>query len=631
MSGMEKIRIHLCGVSEEIREAAGYLEEKLRAEFRPDGVTVRGIGDAKALQVTKEEDGYAIAYSQPVEFFRGLAIAADRIRGGVDEDTIQKRYFDTCGMMLDVSRGRVITVETAKDLLEYMALMGLNMMMLYTEDTYVMEKYPYFGYQKGAYTREELQEIDRYALQFGIELIPCIQTLSHLATALRWEYAGKFRDTANTLYVGKEETYEFIRDMFRTVKECFTTRRTHIGLDEAGDVGAGKKRKLEGYIPAFELLTQHLQRVCEIAAEEGLNPMMWSDMFFKFGKLGGDYDYTSRIPDGFAKELPQNIEMVYWDYCYDNGEVTDLFLRKHAEELGRKTIFAGGIWTWNRMTANYDKTFSTANGQLGMCKKHGISDVFATIWCNTNSLFNLYSILPGLQMWAEHCYQEEVSQELLADRFRICTGYELADFLLLGVDDFTEEERKEYMDPGCFCINSSAQHFFNDIFTGLFDKTLADFDFEAHYRKYEEGLRRLSDMGKMEPVFAQARVLTGLLVKKSCIKARLLEAYRERDGQKLSEVIGQLEELLDLYEAYHNCSMEIWHQQNKPFGWDASDIRLGSMESRLKTVIRRVRDLAEGKVDCLPELEAEQLYFYGSRKPLTESGVFQSITTVVGI
>ena len=71
--------------------------------------------------------------------------------------------------------------------------------------------------------------------------------------------------------------------------------------------------------------------------------------------------------------------------------------------------------------------------------------------------------------------------------------------------------------------------------------------------------------------------------------------------------------------------------QNKPFGWDASDIRLGSMESRLKTVIRRVRDLAEGKVDCLPELEAEQLYFYGSRKPLTESGVFQSITTVVGI
>lgn len=631
MSGTEKVRIHLSGVSEEIRKAAECLEEKLQAEFRPDGVAVRGIGEAKALQVTREADGYVIAYSQPVEFFRGLAIVADGIRSGKCADTLQKRYFTTCGMMLDVSRGRVITVETAKDLLEYMALMGLNMMMLYTEDTYVMEKYPYFGYQKGAYTREELREIDRYALQFGIELIPCIQTLSHLATALRWEYAGKFKDTANTLYVGKEETYEFIRDMFRTVKECFTTHRIHIGLDEAGDVGTGKKRKLEGYIPAFELLTQHLQRVCEIAAEEGLDPMMWSDMFFKFGKLGGDYDYTSRIPEGFAKELPENIEMVYWDYCYDNGEVTDLFLKKHAEELGRKTIFAGGIWTWNRMTTNYDKTFSTANGQLGICKKHGVKDVFATVWCNTNSLFNLYSILPGLQMWAEHCYREAVSQEQLADSFRICTGYELADFLLLGVDDFPIEDREKYMDPGSFCINSSAQHFFNDPFTGLFDRTLADYDFEAHYKRYEEGLQKLPDMGKMEPVFEQARLLTGLLVRKSGIKDRLLEAYREREEQKLTECIGLLEELLAFYEQYHICSMEIWHRQNKPFGWDASDIRLGSMESRLKTVIRRVRDLAEGKVDSLPELEAEQLYFYQSRKPLTESGSFQSITTVGGI
>ena len=51
MSGMEKVRIHLCGVSEEIRKAAECLEEKLQAEFRPDGVAVRGIGEAKASAI----------------------------------------------------------------------------------------------------------------------------------------------------------------------------------------------------------------------------------------------------------------------------------------------------------------------------------------------------------------------------------------------------------------------------------------------------------------------------------------------------------------------------------------------------------------------------------------------------
>ena len=631
MKQVEAVKIQLAGATDAMYRAAVCLADKLHVVFAEDGVKVRLNGGADTLSVCPEGAGYVISYGQPVEVFRGLAKAVDQIRSGKMKQIQEERWLDTCGMMLDVSRGRVITVETAKDLLEYMALMGLNMMMLYTEDTYQIEKYPYFGYRKGAYTKEELREIDEYALQFGIELIPCIQTLSHLATALRWGYAGKFKDTANTLYVGKEETYEFIRDMFQTIKECFTTRRIHIGLDEAGDVGSGSKRKKEGYVPPFQLLTEHLERVCAIAKEEGLEPMMWSDMFFKFGTRGGDYDETSQIPEGYAEVLPANIEMVYWDYCFDNGTVTDLFLKKHAAELGKKTIFAGGIWTWNRMTVNLDKTFSTANGQLRSCKANGVREAFVTVWCNTNSLFSLYSILPGLQMWAEHRYHKEVSEDLLAESFRICTGYELEDFLLLSVDDFSEEEKAQYWDPAAFCINSSAQVFFNDPFTGLFDKTLSGYDFASHYRKYEEGLLKLEPMGPMEKMFEQARILTGLLVKKSGIKAQITEAYDTREKEKLSRCIGELEDLLQRYEAFHEISMDLWHEQNKPFGWDASDIRLGSMESRLKSVIKRLKALEEGKIDRLPELEEEALYFYNNEKPLTESGSFQSIMTIQGL
>ena len=37
--------------------------------------------------------------------------------------------------------------------------MGLNSMMLYTEDTYTVDNYPYFGYLRGRYSKEELKEI----------------------------------------------------------------------------------------------------------------------------------------------------------------------------------------------------------------------------------------------------------------------------------------------------------------------------------------------------------------------------------------------------------------------------------------------------------------------------------------
>ena len=40
------------------------------------------------------------------------------------------------------------------------ALMGLNLVMLYTEDTYEVEGWPYFGYMRGRYSREELEAID---------------------------------------------------------------------------------------------------------------------------------------------------------------------------------------------------------------------------------------------------------------------------------------------------------------------------------------------------------------------------------------------------------------------------------------------------------------------------------------
>jgi N-acetyl-beta-hexosaminidase len=111
--------------------------------------------------------------------------------------------------------------------------------MLYTEDTYEIEGRPYFGYMRGRYNKDEIRELDAYAIKLGIELIPCIQVLGHLATHLRWHATAPYRDTTNVLLVGAKETYELIDDMFKTISECFTSKRIHIGMDETKDLGTG--------------------------------------------------------------------------------------------------------------------------------------------------------------------------------------------------------------------------------------------------------------------------------------------------------------------------------------------------------------------------------------------------------
>ena len=93
-------------------------------------------------------------------------------------------YLDKNGIMLDCSRNSVLNVETIKKYIRLQASLGMNTMMLYTEDTYEVPEYPYFGAFRGRYTREELKECDDYADLFGIEMVPCIQALAHLKTCL---------------------------------------------------------------------------------------------------------------------------------------------------------------------------------------------------------------------------------------------------------------------------------------------------------------------------------------------------------------------------------------------------------------------------------------------------------------
>ena len=114
------------------------------------------------------------------------------------------------GVMLDCSRNAVMNVPSLKRFIDHLAKMGYNMLQLYTEDTYEIEGEPYFGYLRGRYTVEEMQELDAYAKERGIEMIPCIQTLGHLSRLFRWRRFYEVCDGYDVLLPEDEKTYELI-------------------------------------------------------------------------------------------------------------------------------------------------------------------------------------------------------------------------------------------------------------------------------------------------------------------------------------------------------------------------------------------------------------------------------------
>ncbi len=60
-------------------------------------------------------------------------------------------------------------------------------------------------------------------------------------------------------------------------------------------------------------------------------------------------------------------------------------------------------------------------------------------------------------------------------------------------------------------------------------------------------------------------------------------------------------------EQFKHALKEQWFAENKCFGYEVLDIRLGGLMERLKSCAARMTDYAEGKIACLEELEEIRL------------------------
>ena len=220
--------------------------------------------------------------------------------------------FNKFGVMVDCSRNAVMTVEQLKKFITVISKMGYNQVHLYMEDTYEVNDEAYFGYLRGKYSKEELKELDDFAYGIGVELVPNIQTLAHMAAFLRWR--TDLKDIDDIMLVGNEKVYDLIDRMFASLRECFRTPLLHIGMDEAHNLGRGRYLDINGLQNRFDILLSHLNRVCDIADKYGFEPMMWSDMFYRIAN-GGDYYATKSKFDTTIKEkIPEKLTLVYWDY-----------------------------------------------------------------------------------------------------------------------------------------------------------------------------------------------------------------------------------------------------------------------------------------------------------------------------
>ena len=391
--------------------------------------------------------------------------------------------------------------------------------------------------------------------------------------------------------------------MIAAASAPYRSKRIHIGMDEAWDLGLGRYLRENGYHPGFEIIEKHLARVREIANRHGLRPMMWSDMYFRLASPTGGYYDSGDVPKEVVKSAPADVDLVYWDYGHELESEYDDMLRKHAP-FAAPVIFAGGLWTWCGMAPDYDKAKNVSVAALTQCKKHGIREVLATAWGDNGAECNLQAALYGLQLYAEFCYTGKYDEKELDERFAACTGANPHSFRDLTLFNSVPGMNKAHTRP----VNAAKFLLYQDPLIPLFEKDTENAKPSEHYRTVAEKYRTYKDENpQFALMFGHYERLAQALALKCEFHEKAGPCIRAGDRKSAAILADSIPAIIRAVEELKEGWRDMWYTVNRPFGFEIIDLRMGGIIARLQTARHRLNDYAAGRIDDIIELSSEKL------------------------
>lgn len=590
--------LHILGTPpEHWEEALSELREDLGIELGGAGIDVTCVpGDELAV----ESDGKSVTltWAAPIQFYRAvslipLPLTACSIR--------EKARFHSSGIMFDCSRNAVLKPQALRFFFRKMALMGLNLGMMYTEDTYEVPGQPFFGYKRGRYTYDELKALDDYASLFGIELCPCIQTLGHLKRILHWPAYHHLRDNDEVLLADLDETYELLDQMIHAATAPYRSKRIHLGMDEAYGVGLGAHLARYGYEDPHSVIGRHLSRVLGICDKYGLHAMMWSDMYFH---LDGRNYHSPGLPSEKAKAaVDPRITLMYWDYYQPKEEAYADALYKHAQ-FPAPTVFAGGIWTWIGPAPDYPTTLQNTVSGLTACAKANIPLALATAWGDNGGECNLTAALLGLQLYGELTFRPDYDEDELARRFRRCCHADAQAFLDLSLLNYMPGMKDNPSDP----VNACKFMLYQDPLIQLFEADTAGYAMAEHFGSLVTRYARYAlENPDYALLFDFYTALANALALKCVWHEQAGDAVRSRNREQAAALADGIPATVEALDTLRVVWRRLWESTNKPNGFEIIEVRMGGIAARMATAGEKMRAFALGQVDTIPELEEQAL------------------------
>ncbi|MFX0100441.1 MAG: glycoside hydrolase family 20 zincin-like fold domain-containing protein [Candidatus Hodarchaeota archaeon] len=209
------------------------------------------------------------------------------------------------GISQDISRGQSPKVDAVKRHIKLMSRFRLNLYQFMIEDMFEFKKYPQIGKDRGPLTPEMVKEIEEFAKDYHVEVMPIFQNLSHMENMLLDPELKEYGDYpgSGSLNMAHPKLYDFLSDLLSEIAPAFKSTKFHIGCDESWDVGVYGAKEFIKEKGMDKALLDHYLWIIDELKKHG------KDTFFLYHDISFKYDH---VLQGLPKD--GSAILVYWRY-----------------------------------------------------------------------------------------------------------------------------------------------------------------------------------------------------------------------------------------------------------------------------------------------------------------------------
>lgn len=285
--------------------------------------------------------------------------------------------FPSRGVLLDVSRDSVPTMDSLYAWVDMLAGWKVNQIQLYMEHTFAYREHRAVWQKASPFTAEEILSLDAFCRERFIDLVPCQNSFGHMD---RWfkhpaylplaetppgvmEMWGRQMKIPFSLSPAAPQSLEFVDGLYWELLPNFTSGRFNVCCDETFDLGVGRSKALVEEKGKGRVYLDFLLKIYDLVKSRGLTMMYWGDIINQ---------YPALVP-----QLPRDAIALEWGY-----EAAHDFLAKTKlyADAGVPYYVCPGTSSWHSVLGRTDNCMENIRQSAAWGLKNGAVGFLNTDW-----------------------------------------------------------------------------------------------------------------------------------------------------------------------------------------------------------------------------------------------------------